>query len=166
MSSRQPKGPEREPHAEPDGGACKRHALDLLARRDHSRRELERKLAARAFVHDDIAAALDELEAAGLVAVERFVEAFVRSRVAKRHGPIRIRAELAERGVEAAASAAFLDDGTVDWHALAREARAKRFGTAPPADYKARAKQARFLQSRGFSADQIARALDVREDSD
>jgi regulatory protein len=54
----------------------------------------------------------------------------------------------------------------LDWHELARAVRAKRFGAARPRDYKERARQARFLQYRGFDAAQIRSALEVDEDSD
>jgi regulatory protein len=161
MSSRQHKRPDREP----DRADCKRRALDLLARREHSRLELERKLA-RTHPDDVVAPVLDALESAGLLVAKRFAESFVRSRVARGQGPVRIRVELAARGIDESQSAAFLDADAFDWHALARAARAKRFGDAAPRDFKERAKQGRFLQGRGFEHDQIARALDDRGDSD
>jgi regulatory protein len=140
-----------------DPGACKRQALDLLARREHSRRELERKLQSRGFSDDLIGPALDDLEASGALATGRFTEHFIRARVARGKGPVRIRAELAERGVPEGADV--LRDADVDWVAEARAARAKRFGAAPPRDYKERARQSRFLQSRGFDSAQIAAAV-------
>jgi regulatory protein len=140
-------------------GACRRQALDLLARREHSRRELERKLAARGFAADLIGSTLDELEASGSLATARFAESFVRSRAARGKGPVKIRAELAERGV-AGDDAGALRDPEVDWVAAARAARAKRFGSDPPHDYQERARQARFLQQRGFNSAQISAALD------
>jgi len=155
-------------HSKPDvadPGACKRLALDLLARREHSRRELERKLAARGFAADLIATTLDNLEASGALANARFTESFIRSRVAKGKGPVRIRAELAERGVADAEGADLLCDPDVDWVAAAQAARTKRFGAVCPRDFKERARQSRFLQSRGFSGAQIAAALDL-EDAD
>jgi regulatory protein len=142
-----------------DPGACKRRALDLLARREHSRRELERKLATAGFPERLVAPTLDDLEASGTLVAARFTESFIRSRVTKGKGPVRIRAELAERGV--ADGAEQLRDADMDWVALARAARAKRFGAPPPRDYKERARQARFLQGRGFSSAHIAAALDL-----
>lgn len=161
MSSGLPKRPEAQPDQ-----ACKKQALELLARREHSRRELERKLKARSFPDELIAATLDRLERSGALAVERFAASFVRVRVAKGFGPVRIRLELGQRGVEESECAAFLSSDAFDWNALAREARVKRFGNTAPRDFKDRAKQARFLQYRGFSMDQISSALDVCEDSD
>jgi regulatory protein len=138
----------------------------LLARREHSRLELERKLRARGF--DDIAIGdtLDSLEGEGSLADERFAESFVRSRAARGQGPVRIRMELVERGIDAAQAAQRLRAAELDWHALARRARSKRFGESPPKEYAERARQARFLQYRGFDADQVGAALESEADSD
>ena len=72
--------------------------------------------------------------------------------------------ELRERGVESEAIEQALGDTEMDWNHAAREARRRKFGLAPPADYRERAKQARFLQYRGFSSDQIRAALGPDED--
>jgi regulatory protein len=149
-----------------DEAACKRTAVDMLARREHSRLELTRKLAARGFPHAVIAAALDALERSGVLAAARFTESFVRSRLAKGHGPVRIRTELTERGVTAEQCAEALRDADVDWLAAARAVRRKRFGAEPPRDFRERARQARFLQYRGFTADQARAALELDADSD
>jgi regulatory protein len=149
-----------------DPADCRRRALDLLARRDHSRLELERKLAARGYAPETVAEALNELERGGLLAARRFVESFVRSRAARLQGPVRIRAALAERGIGAAEAADFLDGGEHDWAALAARARVKRFGPARPADFKERARQARFLSYRGFEPRQIDAALALGGDED
>ena len=148
----------------PDERACKRLALDLLARREHSRQELEHKLAARGAASDLIAATLDGLERSGALAATRFTDSFIRARVAKGQGPLRIRAELAQRGVNDAEAAALVRGADVDWPAVARAARAKRFGSSPPRDFKERARQARFLQYRGFDGDQVAAALEAAPD--
>jgi regulatory protein len=147
-----------------DEAACKRTAVELLARREHSRLELERKLAARGFPEAVIAPALDALEHSGVLAATRFTESFIRSRLAKGQGPVRIRAELAERGVGDAAE--LLRGSDIDWLATARAVLRKRFGAEPPRDYRERAKQARFLQYRGFTADQVRAALELDADSD
>jgi regulatory protein len=150
--------PRSKPDVE-DPGACKRRALDLLARREHSRLELERKLEARGFSEALVGPTLDDLEASGVLATARFTENFIRSRVARGKGPVRIRAELAERGVTGEESD-LLRSTQVDWTEAARAARAKRFGSEPPRDFKERARQARFLQQRGFNGAQISAALD------
>jgi regulatory protein len=149
-----------------DEPACKRAALELLARREHSRRELTRKLAARGFPDDVIGAALDELERSGALANARFTDSFVRSRIAKGQGPQRIRAELAQRGIADAEANDGLRAADVDWLARIRAVRAKRFGAELPRDYAERARQARFLQYRGFDSAQIRAALEFDADSD
>jgi regulatory protein len=74
--------------------------------------------------------------------------------------------ELAERGISAEDSAALLRAAEFDWPAIARTTRAKRFGAQAPKDFKERARQARFLQYRGFDAGQVNSALEVGDDSD
>ena len=146
-----------------DEPACTRVAVELLARREHSRVELTRKLGARGFPDDVIAAVLDELERSGSLADARFTDSFVRSRVARGQGPQRIRAELAQRGIADADAA--LRGAEVDWLETIRAVRRKRFGPDLPRDYAARARQARFLQYRGFSSEQIRAALELDGDS-
>jgi regulatory protein len=156
-----------EPAADPAGpnaADCKRRALDLLARREHSRLELERKLAARGFAVDTIAVALDDLERSGALAGDRFAESFIRSRASKGQGPVRVRAELAARGVDATQAAASLAEAGIDWAEIADAVRRKRFGAEVPRDFKERARQARFLEYRGFGRAEIERALGNREE--
>jgi regulatory protein len=149
-----------------DAPACKRTALELLTRREHSRRELTRKLEARGFPADVILHALDELERTGALADARFTDSFVRSRVAKGQGPQRIRAELAQRGIADDEVDGVLRAADVDWLATIRAVRSKRFGPELPRDYAERARQARFLQYRGFNAAQIRAALEFDANSD
>lgn len=140
-----------------------RHAaMDYLARREHSRHELQSKLLRR---FDNVeqtilAAELDRLAEERLQCDQRFAESLVRSRLQRRHGPLRVRQELAIRGV----SAALIDEALrqVDaecWQVLASEAVTMRFGTAPPGERKEWLRRARFLQRRGFSSEQIQNAL-------
>jgi len=147
-----------------DPGACERAALDLLARREHSRRELERKLDARGFAEELIAPTLDALEESGELASARFTESFIRARAAKGQGPARIRAELAERGIDREQAAELLQRADIDWAAIASSVRDKRFGPQRPSDFKERARQARFLEYRGFDGGQIGSALKSDDD--
>lgn len=142
-----------------DPAACERTALDLLARREHSRRELERKLAARGFAPDLIAATLDALEESGELKSARFTASFIRARAAKGQGPARIRAELAERGIDRDQAAELLREADIDWATLAASVRDKRFGAQRPTDFKERARQARFLEYRGFDHSAVRAAL-------
>lgn len=129
-------------------------ALDLLARREHSRRELQTKLTLRDFPNDDIAAALDRLEEDGLLSDQRFAEAYVRQRVAKGYGPLRIRQELRERGVDDGLIAEALAPWAGQWLEVAAAQHDKHFGRQPE-DRRERARQNRYLQNRGFDFDVI-----------
>jgi regulatory protein len=149
-----------------DEPACTRAALELLARREHSRRELTRKLAARGFPDDVLSPVLDELERSGALADARFTDSFVRSRISKGQGPQRIRAELAQRGIADQEADDVLRGADVDWLATIRAVRAKRFGPELPRDYAERARQARFLQYRGFDSAQIRAALEFDAEVD
>jgi len=145
---------------------CRRRAMDLLARRDHSRLELDRKLTGRGFEPSLVEQVLDDLTRDRLLAEDRFVESFIRARCRKGQGPVRIRSELSQRGIDDASVSAALAEADCDWTVLAAEVRAKRFGTALPGDFKERARQAKFLQYRGFETEQIRAALDETCESD
>lgn len=138
-------------------------AMDLLARREHSLAELRLKLADREFPPEEIEAALAALASEGLVSDERFLEAFIAARIRKGQGPIRIRAELLQRGMDTDTASRALADAH-DWRALAREVRASRFGPQPPADFRDRARQSRFLEYRGFTSDQIRACFGSNEE--
>lgn len=133
--------------------------MDLLASREHSAVELRRKLTDRGFDSAAVEDALLALAREGLLSDRRFTESYVNSRTQKGVGPLRIRAELHERGIGNELIAEFLDERDRSWHAVARAAHRKRFGETPPRDFRERARQARFLQQRGFTAEQIRHIL-------
>ncbi len=138
---------------------ARRLAMDLLARREHSRLELGRKLSARGLdpaLIDEVLTALIEDQ---LLSEVRFAEAFVNSRVRKGKGPVRIMMELKERGIDDGTAREALDEAQVDWTSLAAEALRRRFGETRPGSFRESARRARFLGQRGFSAEQIQRAL-------
>lgn len=134
-------------------------AIRLLARREHSRRELALKLGGRGFDEAVIGRVLDALESERLLSDSRYAEFLVRTRIDSGHGPLRIRAELRERGVDEAVADKYLAEADVDWTALAEQVRRRRFGERVPGDFKVRAKQMRYLQYRGFDAEQIRAAV-------
>ncbi len=140
--------------------SARNQAMDLLARREHSARELRHKLARRGFGPDEIEQALEGLQADGLQSDARFAEDYCRSRIGRGFGPLRIRAELGERGVAGSHVEAALAAEAADWHALAAEAWQRRFGVAP-ADRREQARQQRFLLNRGFPGE-VVRALVAR----
>ena len=142
-----------------DAVELRSRAISLLARREHSRAELARKLTQRGARKDLLNAVLDELVAEELLSEARFVEAFVHSRTQRGQGPVKIRAELARRGIDDDLIERFLTRTSDSWLELLRSVRTRRFGENSPGDEQAWARQARFLSSRGFPADLIYSAL-------
>jgi len=138
--------------------ALRQRALGLLARREHSRAELQRKLTGPETDAAELGALIEHLATAGLQSDTRYAEAFVRSRIERGHGPIRIRQELRQRGVASDTAATALDEAEVDWSTQLAAVHRKRFGSAPPTDRRDLARRARFLAQRGFVTEQI-RAL-------
>lgn len=135
---------------------CLDVAYGLLARREHSRYELYKKLKQRDnCAEDNIDELLDLLAADNIQSDERFVESMVRSAINKGQGPLKIRYKLREHGVNSGLIAEYLDNADVDWMDILHQARCKRFGDAKPDDYPTQAKQSRFLAGRGFSAEMI-----------
>lgn len=139
--------------------ACdlKQRALGLLARREHSEQELVRKLAARGYNIDDVTRVVADLRRDGSLSDQRFTDSFIYSRIQRGYGPLRIRQELRERGIDDGIITATLDNVGKDWMSRLVEVRTKKFGASIPSDYSERARQSRFLQYRGFSPDQIRR---------
>ena len=133
--------------------------MDLLARREHSVLELRRKLDKRDMSGELVEQALLGLVEDGLLHEGRFAESFVSSRITKGQGPLRIRADLSERGVRESLIEQALAESECDWFELAARVRLKRFGSDVPRDFPERAKQSRFLQYRGFTSDQIRSAV-------
>lgn len=139
-------------------------ALALLARREHSRLELARKLAARGHDPQAVSATLEELSTGGLLSDARMAEAYVAERLAKGFGPLRVREELHERGVGDELIDPLLDQDEGEWRARMSQVAAKKFGAGRPEDPKERARIARFLEYRGFPPALIARFLRSRGD--
>lgn len=137
-------------------------AIRLLARREYSRAELQTRLTAKGHADATIDETLDALAKEGLQSDTRFAETFVRSRIARGQGPIKIRAELGNRGIDRELTRAAIDDAQhvnkTDWFALACDTLAKRFGD-PGSIPRERARRERFLAGRGFDFDQVRHAL-------
>lgn len=140
-------------------------AVRLLARREHSRHELARKLAARGVPEELVASVLARLAERHLQSDDRYAESLVTSRAGRGQGPVRIRRELGERGVASEAVEQALAGAGQDWFDLARQVRRRRFGAAVPSDWKSRAQQSRFLEYRGFTGEQIRHALGGDEEA-
>jgi regulatory protein len=132
-------------------------ALRCLAMREHSRTEMARKLGPLG-TEDEVNSELDRLVELDLLSDARFADAFVRAK-ARRFGASRLRVELARRGVSAELIGEAIEEGCGDSELeRARDVYRRKFAT-PPEDAREWARQARFLQGRGFSTDIIRRVL-------
>lgn len=132
-------------------------ALGLLARREHSRLELRNKLRQRGYTGAIIEPLLDELAAERLQSEQRFAESYTYNRVEKGYGPLRIRSELRERGVDEALQEQALGVYDEEWGDRLAALQQARYGDAAPEDYAEQARQMRFLARRGFPEAAIRR---------
>ena len=153
---------EKAPIADP--ARARKKAMDYLARREHSREELCRKMRAAGFDANVAIDVVEDLRKEGLQSDRRFVDAFVQSRIDQGKGPTVIRADLSQRGVREPVIHEVLLEADQDWKGLAREVRVKKFGEQAPEEFKERTRQMRFLQNRGFEPDQIQAAVGGDED--
>jgi regulatory protein len=136
-----------------------RLALKLLATREHSRRELARKLGARGFDPALVDGVMDRLIRAGALDESRLAEHYVAERSGKGFGPLRIRAELWEKGLAEDLFDPYLDALEADWPDYLAAAYERRFGPGQPVDRADYARRARFLEQRGFPPEMIRRYL-------
>ena len=139
--------------------AVRNQALRLLASREHSRRELERKLLARGYEAAIMVGVLDALTEAGLLSDERMAEAYVAGGLRKGFGPLRLRQELRERGLDEDLIGPVIGLSPGDWLELMSRVAARKFGPGPVTDRKELARRARFLEYRGFPPDLVGRYL-------
>ncbi|HLB58208.1 MAG TPA: regulatory protein RecX [Coxiellaceae bacterium] len=129
-------------------------AIQLLARREHSRLELKQKLLARNYSEQEINTLLETLETKNLQSDARFAACYVRSRLAAGFGPLRIEAELQERGVSSSLIADNIYQADIHWEVELKTLWQKKFNKTQN-DIE---KQYRFLQSRGYTLEQIKSA--------
>ncbi len=155
---------EQQPLGESEAYAM---AVGLLARREHSVKELTAKLATKGVESSLIERVIERLIKERLQSDERYTELYIRLRSEKGYGLVRIKAELLERGIdESLISAQFRQveaEGEIDWQLLASEVYRKKYGNRPIEELKERAKRTRFLQYRGFSHEQIAAAIEHKD---
>ncbi|MGB1311188.1 MAG: regulatory protein RecX [Leucothrix sp.] len=138
-------------HKLDDESRCRKAAIDLLSRREHSRFELRRKLLQKPYAEGvDLDELLDQLETANYLSNTRYAESFVRSRILKGQGEIKIRQLLLQRGVSLSTADHAIAEADVNWWDLAEQQRIKRFGEDYPDTLEDKAKQIRFLTMRGF----------------
>lgn len=135
--------------------AIRAKALELLARREHSRLELRQKLIRRGYPAEGIDPVLEQLIEERLLDENRYAELYACARADKGYGPLRIARELRERGVPEDAVAATLTGLADDWLPKLRELHRKRFKSRLPAAAAERMQQIRVLRQHGFTLDQI-----------
>lgn len=133
-------------------------AMNLLAIREHSAKELSEKLGRKFSAPELILQVLADLKGQNLQSDERFADAFIRMRQLQGKGCVLIKMELRERGVDGYLISQLIDESEPAWFALARVVLIKRFKQMP-VDAREKAKQMRFLHSRGFSNRHIQAAF-------
>jgi regulatory protein len=141
-------------------------AVRLLARREHGVEELRRKLLNKGHPADAVDRTLAKLQGKHLISDERYAATLVRHQAQRGQGPVRIRAQLRQQGLKDEIIQDNFGTTQLNWTQLASEVRQRKFGNSLPKTAAERAKQARFLQYRGFNADQIRAALKSGADLD
>lgn len=137
-----------------------RAAVTLLAVRDHSRKELRRKLDVRGFASADIDAVLDDLTARSLLDEARMAQAYADERSRKGFGPARVRHELRQKGLEPDQIERHLLSDAGQLLDMIKVTHDRKYGEELPVDTRERARRGRFLAYRGFPGDLIRRFLD------
>ena len=132
---------------------CYSAGLKMLMRREHSRLELFQKLQTKGFDVDVVNNSISKLVEQNYQSDDRFSEEFIQMRFNQGKGPVKIASELKMRGINT------FDLTVFDWFQLAKEIRQRKFGDLSSLDFNQTAKQKRFLQSRGFTLDQINQAF-------
>lgn len=137
-------------------------AMNYLARREHGYQELVEKIGQRVPQEDaeSICGMLDQLVQDGLQDDGRYAEMLLRSRADRGYGPLRIRMEMAQRGLDRALIESVLERCAIDWFSLARQQCEKKFGVTSFTDWNSRGKAGQYLQRRGFTSDQVRRAIE------
>jgi len=151
---------------EDPGQKARAAALRLLARREHSRLELDLKLRQRKIEAPIIEQVLDEYEANDWLSDQRFADVFARQRVDLGYGPMKVLAELQQRGIQSSPEwfSAMTDH---QWAKIAIRLRDRRFGlTDIRDDWDEKARQGRFLARRGFTGEHVEVALEAILDPD
>ena len=146
-----------EQPATADVALIRAKAMELLARREHSRLELRQKLAQRRFPAELIDLALNDLAENGLLNERRYAELYASSRADKGYGSLRIASELRERGIPQELVDRALAELDNDWLPKLREFHRKRFKSLVPADAAGRLQQTRVFRQHGFTLEQIRR---------
>ena len=138
------------------GKAIRAYCLGLLARRDHSRKELINKCQLKGFAKTDLTPILDELAEQGWQSDQRYAENYVRQRVQKGYGPIAVRYALMQKGVQSDDIERILDTFADHWLDLSEQVYRKKYPSESRISRQEWAKRSRFLMQRGFPAELVA----------
>ena len=134
----------------------RKKAMDYLSRREHSRYELYKKISTHNFDKDLINQELDLLIRDGLLSDERFVEAFIHSRKKNGKGPLKISAELQQRGADESLINKYIEEiENSEWLDSAKQVVEKKLGNNQQLDYDNQLKMMKFLNNRGFTIEQV-----------
>lgn len=131
----------------------------MLARREHAFEEVLRKLAQKGLTGTPVEIIVDEFRQSGIQSDARFAEMKVRAAANKGQGPARIMAECQQLGVDERLIEEAIAENDIDWFALAKSVKEKKYGAALEDDFKEKQKQMRFLQYRGFEQQHIMYAI-------
>lgn len=146
-----------------DDETLRDRALGLLARREHSRRELIDKLRSKRYARDvdpeRIEAVVADLADQGLQSDERCAEMLVHTRIERGQGPLRIRSDLRDAGISGELADILLEAEADTWPERLRAVAERRFGSEAPQDAREWGRRARFLASRGFPEGMIRSVL-------
>lgn len=140
-----------------EASLCKR-ALRLLGRREYTRREMAERLTRWGADPEQVKLVLGSLQADGLLSEERYAQSWVRYRLERGDGPRRLRNGLSQAGLDQQLIDQALPEDE-DWGARLEAVRCRHFGTTPPADWEEWARQARYLERRGYAPELIRRQL-------
>ena len=135
-------------------------AMRLLARREHSYAELTGKLMRKGWPEQAVGQLVQALADAGLQSDERFAEVYLRSRAGKAYGPLRIRAELSERGIDRSLVERAMGQLQINWLERAAQWYDRRYRGVPAADLKEKSRRQQALARRGFDMTTIRDIMD------
>ena len=134
-------------------------ALKYLSRREYCAREMVDKLVFKGAPRELAHSAVDRLCEQGMICEQRFAREFLRARVRKGYGPVRIEYELTQRGVAEHLASKCVGESSTDWREVLKRIVERKYHNRPATSFNEWAKRANFLKNRGFTAEQISESL-------
>jgi regulatory protein len=139
-------------------------ALAWLGRQEYYEAKFRQKLVKAEATEEQIELLTEEFVQNNWLSEQRYCEGFVRGRINKGHGKIRIRADARQKGLDQDTLTLAVDAVELDWFEQARSTYQKKFHDRPVVDIKDKAKRLRFMQYRGFSIEQVSYAMEQAVD--